>query len=62
MMIEDVKRIKRLLQMYKTLYNVNQGQKLNVQTRVSTKTTYLIYSKIKHLLTNVDLPDKEQFL
>jgi hypothetical protein len=29
MMIEDVKRIKRLLNTYKTLYSINQGQKLN---------------------------------
>ena len=60
MMIEDVRRLKRMLNSYKTLYSINQGQKLNVQSRVAAKTTYLLYSKIKHLLTNADFPEKEK--
>jgi hypothetical protein len=31
-----------------------------VQKRVSAKTNYLLYSKVSHLLTSADLPDKEE--
>lgn len=54
MMITDARSIKKLLNVYKRLYNINEGQKLNVQTRVATKTSYLIYDRIKRLLSNVD--------
>ena len=60
MMLEDAKRLKNTLDTYKQLYSINQGQKLNVQKRVSAKTNYLLYSKISHLLTSADLPDKEE--
>ena len=62
MMIEDVKRLKRMLKAYKTLHSINQGQKLNVQSRVNAKTTYLLYNKLKHLFTNADFPDKEKLV
>lgn len=62
MMIEDVRRIKRLLNSYKTLHSINQGQKLNAQSRVSNKTIYVIYSKLNRLLANVEFPDKEKLI
>lgn len=55
MMITDARSIKKLLNTYKRLYNINEGQKLNVQTRVATKTSYLLYDRIKRLLANTDL-------
>ena len=59
MMLEDAKRLKNLLHNYKQLYSINQGQKLNVQKRVSTKTHYLLYSRLRRLV-NCELPDKEE--
>ena len=62
MMIEDVKRLRRMLKAWKTLHSINQGQKLNVQSRVAAKTTYLLYDRIKRLLTNTNFPDKEKLV
>jgi hypothetical protein len=62
MMLEDAKRLKKTLHTYKQLYSINQGQKLNVQRRVSAKTSYLLYRKAISLITNCDLPDKEKLL
>ena len=59
MAIEDIKSILNLLQTYKKLYNYNQGQKLNAQTRVSTKATLILYDKTKRLLSNIDVGDDD---
>ena len=59
MMIEDAKRLKNYLHTSAQLYSINQGQKLNVQKRVSTKTHYLLYQKLAKLIT-FDIPDKEE--
>lgn len=61
MMLQDVQGIKNLLLSYKRLYKINKGQKLNVQTRVSSRTSQLLYSRVKRLLSNVDVPDNEKF-
>ena len=54
MMIADARSIEKLLITYKKLYNINEGQKLNVQTRVAIKASYLLYDRIKRLLANID--------
>lgn len=59
MAIEDIKSILNLLQTYKKLYNYNQGQKLNAQTRVSTKATLILYDKTKRLLSNINVGDDD---
>ena len=59
MMIEDAKRLKDYLHTSAQLYSINQGQKLNAQKRVSTKTHYLLYQKLAKLVT-FDIPDKEE--
>lgn len=59
MMIEDAKRLKNYLHTSAQLYSINQGQKLNTQKRVSTKTHYLLYQKLAKLVT-FDIPDKEE--
>jgi hypothetical protein len=46
MMILDAKSIKNLLKTYQKLYNINQGQKLNAQTRVSARAIYSIYKRV----------------
>lgn len=61
MMILDAKSIKNLLNTYAKLYSVNEGQKLNVQSRVSTKASYLIYYRIKNLLANTDVLRNQDF-
>lgn len=64
MMIADAQSILELLETYKKLYTLNQGQKLNVQTRVATRTTFLLYTKVKQvverLLANVDIEDRDK--
>ena len=57
MMLMDAESILETLQTYKKLYNLNQGQKLNVQTKVATRTTLLLYRRVKDLLSNIDLDD-----
>lgn len=58
MMLLDARSIKSLLQSYKKLFDINRGQKLEIQSRVGTRTSYLLYDRINRLLTNGDFPDK----
>jgi len=57
MMLMDARSIKSLLQSYKKLFDINRGQKLEIQSRVGARTSYLLYDRVKRLLTNIDLPD-----
>lgn len=63
MMLMDARSIKNLLLSYKKLFNINRGQKLEVQSRVGARTSYLLYTalydKIQRLLTNSELKDLE---
>lgn len=59
MMLMDARSIKTLLQSYKKLFDINRGQKLELQSRVGTRTSYLLYSKLERLvrlLTNSEFP------
>lgn len=60
MMLMDARSIKSLLQSYKKLFDINRGQKLELQSRVGTRTSYLLYNRINRLLTNGDFPDKDK--
>ena len=60
MMLLDARSIKSLLQSYKKLFDINRGQKLEIQARVGTRTSYLLYTKMARLvrlLTNAELPE-----
>ena len=57
MLILDAKSIKNLLKTYQKLYNINQGQKLNAQTRVSARAIYSIYKRVQRLLNNTEFPE-----
>ena len=59
MMLMDARSIKSLLQSYKKLFDINRGQKLEIQSRVGARTSYLLYDRINRLLTNVKFPDKD---
>ena len=59
MMLMDARSIKSLLQSYKKLFDINRGQKLEIQSRVGTRTSYLLYDRINRLLTNAEFPDKD---
>jgi len=58
MLLLDARSIKSLLQSYKRLFDINRGQKLEIQSRVGARTSYLLYDRINRLLTNGDFPDK----
>jgi hypothetical protein len=58
-MLMDARSIKSLLQSYKKLFDINRGQKLEIQSRVGARTSYLLYDRINRLLTNVEFPDKD---
>ena len=60
MMLMDARSIKSLLQSYKKLFDINRGQKLEIQSRVGTRASYLLYERINRLLTNGDFPDKDK--
>ena len=63
MMLMDARSIKSLLQSYKKLFDINRGQKLEIQSRVGARTSYLLYNKIQRLsrlLTNSDFPEKDK--
>ena len=60
MMLLDARSIKSLLQSYKKLFDINRGQKLEIQSRVGARASYLLYNKINRLLTNGDFPDKDK--
>jgi hypothetical protein len=55
----DARSIKSLLQSYKKLFDINRGQKLEIQSRVGARASYLLYDRINRLLTNGDFPDKD---
>ena len=57
MMLMDARSIKSLLQSYKKLFDINRGQKLEMQSRVGARTSYLLYDRIRRLLTNSELPE-----
>ena len=59
MMLMDARSIKSLLQSYKKLFDINRGQKLEIQSRVGARTSYLLYDRINRLLTNAEFPDKD---
>jgi len=59
MMLMDARSIKSLLQSYKKLFDINRGQKLEMQSRVGTRTNYLLFDRINRLLTNAEFPDKD---
>lgn len=59
MLLMDARSIKSLLQSYKKLFDINRGQKLEIQSRVGARTSYLLYDRINRLLTNVEFPDKD---
>jgi len=59
MMLMDARSIKSLLQSYKKLFDINRGQKLEIQSRVGARASYLLYDRINRLLTNGDFPDKD---
>lgn len=62
---EDIKTNLNKLQFLKRLYEVNQGQKLTKQDRVSTKKDLLIYKRLKNIVSILDddpLKDWEGFL
>lgn len=56
MMLMDALSIKNTLLSYKKLFNINRGQKLEIQSRVGARANYLLYEKIRRLLTNADFP------
>lgn len=56
MMLVDAHSIKNLLLSYKKLFDINRGQKLEIQSRVGARTSYLIYDRIRRLLDNADFP------
>lgn len=56
MMLMDARSIKSLLQSYKKLFNINRGQKLEIQSRVGARISYVLYTKLSRLLTNADFP------
>ena len=63
MMLMDARSIKSLLQSYKKLFDINRGQKLEIQSRVGARTSYLLYNKIQRLsrlLTNSDFPEVDK--
>lgn len=54
--VSDIDTTLNKLLFLKTLYNINRGQKLSKQNRVSIKTDLLIYKRLKHL---VQIPDDQ---
>jgi len=57
----DARSIKSLLQSYKRLFDINRGQKLEIQSRVGARTSYLLYTRMERLvrlLTNAEFPEE----
>lgn len=52
--IEDINTNLNKLQFLKKLYQINQGQKMSKQDRVSTKKDILIYRRLKNIVTVPD--------
>lgn len=63
--VQDIDTNLNKLQFLKRLYEINQGQKLSRQDRVSTRKDLLIYKRLKHIVSILDddkLKDWEGFL
>lgn len=56
MMLMDALSIKNTLLSYKKLFNINRGQKLEIQSRVGARASYLLYERVRRLITNADFP------
>ena len=52
--IADIDSNLKKLEFLKTLYNINRGQKLSRQERVSTKKDILIYKRLKSIISVLD--------